>query len=377
MIYLDNSATSYPKPQSVVSEYRKAILSYYSNPGRGGYENALKTQEKVYETRAKLAEFFGCEDERNVVFTMNCTMAVNMVLKGILNEGDHVLVSDVEHNCVIRPLETLKRQSKIKYDTFKVSFYDDAKTLNSIKEKVNESTKLIFCTHASNVLGVALPIEAIGAFCKENNIHFAIDAAQSGGVLPIDMKRCHISFLCLAPHKGLYSPMGLGVLLTDGTPLKSFAEGGTGSASALLSQPQIMPDKLESGTVNVPAIVALSSGIDYIRKVGREEIYQKEKALMQQLFLALKRERCKLYCDFERVRAFSPVLSFNIPNVSSEACAAYLAKNGIYVRAGLHCAALPHRKIGTIEEGTVRISPSFFTTQQEINYAISTIKKLL
>ena len=378
MIYLDNSATSYPKPEGVKSAIYKATKYYYSNPGRGGYSNSLITAQKIFEVREKTAAFFSCEDVQNVVFCLNCTMAINTVIKGILHEGDHVVISDLEHNSVLRPLETLKRQNKIKYDVFETDFYSHDITLLHLRQKVQANTKLVICTHASNVLGIALPIERIGKFCKENHILFCVDAAQTAGILPIDMHLFGINFLCVAAHKGLFAPMGTGILLTDGTPLNSLIEGGTGSASMRAAQPDFMPDRLESGTPNVSGIMGIGAGINYINDISLSNIHSCEKKLILDVYEQLRQfENIKFYCDYKKCPCFSNALSFNIDGFPSEEVARILNDNGIATRAGLHCAPLAHRKIGTTGAGTVRISPSVFTTQSEINYTIDTIKKIV
>ena len=376
MIYLDNSATSFPKPEQVYETYKKAIKSYFSNPGRGGYANSNKTAEKIYDVRVKTADLFGCDDERNVIFTPNCTTSVNIVIKGILNQNDHVIISDLEHNCVSRPIHKLFLKGRIKYDIFKTDFYDDEITLNNIKRLIKPETKMVICTHASNVLGFCLPIKEIGKICKDNGIFFVVDAAQSAGLIDIDIGRDNIDFLCCAPHKGLFAPMGTGLLICSDNSLDSLIEGGTGSASANLIQPDNLPDKLESGTLNVPGIIALGAGIDYINQMGISNIHSKECSHILKISDFFKGKIIS-YCEHTKFRRFSPVFSFNIPSMGSEDTASFLNQNGICVRAGLHCSALAHKKIGTSECGTVRISPSFFTNDKEINYTISTIKKLL
>ena len=378
MIYLDNSATSYPKPKEVYETYKNAIKYYFSNPGRGGYENSLLSAEKIFETREKVAAFFGEENAENVVFTANCTTSINMVLKGLLEPGDHVLTSDMEHNAVMRVLEKLKRESSIKYDKFHVDFYDESNTLCSLKKAICPQTKLVICTHASNVTGVCLPLQEIGEICKRYHIFFAVDAAQSGGILPIDVRKQHIDFLCLAPHKGLLAPMGSGILIGDGALLRSLIEGGTGSRSADMLQPAFMPDRLESGTANVSGIICIGAGIDYINKQGRESILRHERECVLSLHRALSAcDKTVLYADYDKLRQFAPVFSFNIANIPSEEVSQLLAQRHICSRAGLHCAPATHLKIGTIDTGTVRLSPSYFTTNKDINYTISTIKNLV
>ncbi|MBQ6380107.1 MAG: aminotransferase class V-fold PLP-dependent enzyme [Clostridia bacterium] len=378
MIYLDNSATSYPKPKEVYRCFMNAIKHYFSNPGRGGYDNALLTAEKIFEIREKTAAFFGEDRCENVVFTANCTTAVNTVIKGVLKPGMHVLVSDLEHNAVMRPLEELRRQNKITYDIFSTDFYDDEETLQSIKNAIQPHTKLLFCTHASNVVGAALPIRKIGRLCRQEGILFAVDAAQSAGILPIHKKRDGIDFLCLAPHKGLFAPMGTGVLIGDGRHLNTLVEGGTGSFSLQRIQPAVMPDRFESGTANVAGIIALGAGLDFIERTGRKTIENADRQHILQLQAAFDSlPQVKTYVNFENLAAFAPVFSFNIGDIPSETVADALSQAGICVRAGLHCAPSAHKKIGTLEQGSVRISPSFFTTNSEINHTISTIKKLI
>lgn len=378
MIYLDNSATSYPKPESVYKAMDHTTKYYFANPGRGGYDVSLKTAEKIYEVREKLADFFGAPAAENCMFTYNCTAAINTVIKGILNSGDHVLISDLEHNSVVRPLEKLKRESSIKYDIFKTDIYNSDKTIDNIKSLLKAETKLIICTHASNVIGASLPVEKIGKLCKEKDIYFALDCAQSGGILPLDMKESGVNFLCLAGHKGLFGAMGTGVLISDGSEVDSLFEGGTGSNSKSLLQPEFMPDKLEAGTANVSGIISIGAGIDFIKKIGREKIKQKEENHILQLNSFFKEEeKIVTYANYEKMFDFAPVISFNIKGAASEEVANFLAQNDIAVRAGLHCSPLAHKKIGTYESGTVRISPSYFTTNSEINYTIRTIKKAI
>lgn len=378
MIYLDNSATSFPKPKTVYDSYSGAIKYYHSNPGRGGYENSLQTAEAIYNVREKTADFFGASQAENVVFTQNCTMAENMVIKGILQPGDHVLISDLEHNSVVRPLEKLRLQNRITYDLFHVDFYAPSHTLREIESKIRPNTKLLFCLHASNVLGVVLPIRNIGKICRKHNILFAVDAAQSGGILPLHMQDCSIDYLCLACHKGLFSPMGLGALICQAELPETLVEGGTGSLSLQRMQPTFLPDKLESGTLNVCGIIAMGAGIDFIRNAGRENILQQEKKHIIQLHNELSQfAQIQTYVDVTKLKEFSPVFAFNIKDKSSETVADLLAKKEIAVRGGFQCSLLAHKKIGTENCGVCRISPSFFTKRSDINYVISTIKNMI
>lgn len=378
MIYLDNSATSFPKPNQVYSSLLKNARKYSANPGRAGYKMSMDTAKRIYEVRENLTEFFGAPSPDCVVFTLNCTYAVNTVLKGVLKEGDHVLCSDIEHNCVLRPLEKMRSVSGISYDIYNTDFYNDNATLSDIVGKIKPETKLIICNNASNVFGVLNPIEKIGKLCKDKGILFAVDAAQSGGVLNINMQKMNINFLCLPSHKSLYGIMGAGVLITDGTTIDTtIIEGGTGSDSLNFSQPTFMPDMFEAGTLPVLAIESIGDGLNFIKNIGIENIYGHEKELILYLDSELRKsDKVNLYVDYDKLSDFSPILSFNIDGVSSEQTAFELAKKGICVRAGYHCSALAHKKMATLNGGTLRISPSFFTTKSDINYTISTVKKL-
>ena len=379
MIYLDNSATSYPKPQKVHSSLISNSRQYSANPGRGGYKMSINTANKIYSVRENLADFFNTHSPDCVAFTLNCTYAINTVLKGILKSGDHVLCSDIEHNCVLRPLEKMRSSVGISYDIFKTDIYNDNATLSDIVGKIKPETKLIICNNASNVFGILNPIQKIGKLCKEKGILFAVDAAQSAGVLRIDMQKMNINFLCIPSHKSLYGIMGAGVLISDGTAIdNTIIEGGTGSDSLSAFQPDYFPDMLESGTLPVLAVESIGDGLNFIRKMGIENIYTHEKELILYLNSKLREmNSLNIYVDYDKLGDFSPIMSFNIKDMSSEDVASELADKGICVRAGYHCSALAHKKMATLNGGTVRISPSFFTTKSEINYTIGTIKKLL
>lgn len=373
MIYLDNGATSYPKPKKVIDEVTKSLSVYGANPGRSGYNMCIKTSEKIYETREKLSHMFKLQNPQNVVFTANCTTALNYAIKGIVKGNMRVLISDVEHNAVYRPLKKLEREKNVKLDIFETYEGDLEKTFLSFKSHVFNTTKAVVCTHASNVLGYALPIKEIARFCKEWGIIFIVDAAQSAGHLPIDMN-WGIDCLCLSAHKGLMAPMGLGVLLVnDGVCIDTIIEGGTGSLSSDEHQPLFLPDRFESGTVNVPAITGLNAALDFISQY--DKIYTDEVKKLQYIYNSLlKLKGVKLYTSFPKAGLYTPVLSFNLGDIPSEEVAQYLSDYGIAVRSGLQCAPLAHKKIGTQKCGTVRISPSHFTTYKEIDYAICTLK---
>lgn len=285
MIYLDNAATTGKKPQSVINAVDSSLREYCANPGRSGHAVSMKTAAAVYNTRQELADFFGATGAENVVFTMNCTHSINCVIKGLLKAGDRVVTSSLEHNAVMRPLYKVGAA----VDVAAVSLTDDNITLNNFERLIRPDTKLVICTGASNVLGKALPIVQIGALCRIRGVPFAVDAAQTAGVFPINMQKQDIDYLCIAPHKGLYAPMGIGVLICE-KPLKNtILEGGTGTNSAELVQPDFLPERLESGTVNVPGIMGTAAGLKYVKKLGTEKIYSHEMALCGLLYTELEK----------------------------------------------------------------------------------------
>lgn len=373
MIYFDNAATSGVKPQGVIKAVENALKNYSANPGRSGHALAQKTAEKVYETREKIADFFGAKAPDNVIFTMNCTHSLNIVIKGILRRGDHIIISNLEHNAVLRPL----KKWGVSYDVVNVDFADDGKTVENFKNKFKTNTKMVLCTAASNVFGKMLPLKELGKICKERGVFFAVDAAQGAGVIPINMEEMNIDFLCIAPHKGLYSPTGIGILITDKFIHNTLIEGGTGTNSLELTQPMMLPERLESGTLNIPAIFGVFAGIDFVRSKGIDKIYSHEMMLIQKLYKSLKNtEGIILYTPQPKMGEYAPVLSFNYGDLHSEKVGNFLAEKSIAVRAGLHCAPLAHKAFGTENRGTVRVSVSAFNTMLEIEEFYSAIKSL-
>lgn len=363
MIYFDNAATSGVKPQGVVNAVKYALENYSANPGRSGHTLSVNAAEKVYETREKLSRFFNSNGAETVTFTQNCTHSINCVLKGILKKGDHCIISSLEHNAVVRPLV----KTGISYSVATVSLSDDKKTVENFKEKIKPNTRLVLCMGASNVLGKILPIKAIGEICKAKGIVFCVDAAQTAGVIPIDMQKMNIDFLCIAPHKGLYAPMGVGVLIARKNLPNTIIEGGTGTNSLELYQPDTLPERLESGTINVPAILGISAGVDYVEKIGINKLYKAELGLIQKLYSSIANlDGITVYTHYPKEGVYAPLLSFNVKGMDSSKAASILSQNGIAVRGGLHCSPFAHRQIGTLENGTVRVSVSSFNNQREI-----------
>ncbi len=377
MIYFDNGATSYPKPLAV----RKAVSGYFNkygaNPGRGGHNMAMATASQVFHTREKLGEFFGCEASE-VVFTLNCTHSNNIVIAGLLKEGDHVIISDMEHNSVLRPIHRLASKGIITY-SIATTYEDNNKTIDSISNLIRANTKLIIMIHGSNVTGQVLPVNKIGRLCKEKGILFMVDGAQTAGVLDIDVVRDNIDFLTIAAHKGLFATTGTGVLIAKGhSHLDAVFTGGTGSVSTDFIQPDFMPDKLESGTANTLGIISLGAGIDFINTQSREALYNKEHSLGKYLYDNLSKiGNIIIYSPNPAVENWLPVISFNIGNISSEIIGERLNAIGIATRCGLHCAPLCHEKLGTFAQGTVRISLSPFNNKGQINFLLENLKKII
>lgn len=377
MIYLDNAATTYPKPVSVLRAVNLALRKYGANPGRSGHDMSMAAAEEIYRCRTAAADFFHAPGPECVAFTLNCTHAVNYVLKGLLKPGDHVVTSCLEHNAVARPLYALS-QAGVEVTQAQVFPGDNDKTVDAFRHAIRAETRLIVCTHASNVWGIRLPVERIAALGHEYRIPIAVDCAQSAGVLPIDLADSGIDYLCAAGHKGLYGPMGTGLLITaGGSGLNTLIEGGTGTNSLQAEQPDTMPERMESGTQNMPGIAGLRAGIEFVRSRGVDRIFQHEMALIRYLYQRLSRMKTvRLYTEEPTPRYFVPVLSFNVGELPSEVVGRKLNEHGIAVRAGIHCAPSAHRFYGTQEQGAVRVSPSVFTRREEMERLVQVLSSI-
>lgn len=361
-VNFDNAATTYPKPPDVRLAVQKAVLRY-GNAGRGGHPIAARTSELVYAARERAAAFFGTEPELTV-FTLNCTHALNLAIQGIGASGGHFIISNLEHNSVLRPVYALAKAGKIRYSIAAV-YPRMEDTLESFSALMRPDTAAVVCTLASNVTGQLLPWREIGALCQKRGICFIADGAQVCGTYPVSLKDDHINILCTAGHKGLYGITGTGLLLSDGKyPLPPLMRGGSGSLSDLPDQPDSMPDVLESGTLNVIGAASLKAGIEFVRRKGISSIRSHEQALCRQLEGILKTiPGVSVYRDPEGT--YAPILAFNIGDMPSEDAAQILGKKGFCLRAGLHCAPLAHRHIGT-GEGALRFSPSVFSRAEDV-----------
>lgn len=376
MIYLDNAATTYPKPPSVQNAVASALHRFGANPGRGGHAMSMATAEEVYRTRCAVSDFFHAPGPECVAFTMNCTHALNAVLKGLLRPGDHVVVSCLEHNAVMRPLHKLE-QCGVTVTQARVVPGDNDATVDAFRRAMRENTRLVVCTHVSNVWGIRLPVARIAAMAHLYGVPVCVDAAQSAGILPVFLEEDGVDYLCAAPHKGLYAPMGTGLLVTArGGELDTILEGGTGTNSVSLKQPEEMPERLESGTINVPGIAGLRAGLAFVRQKGMERILRHEVDVMRQIYRALHRtEGVELFTGEPDGETFAPVVSFRVRGDASEQTAAALTAQGVAVRAGLHCAPCAHAFMGTLESGAVRVCPSAFTTGRDVQGFVTALRQ--
>ena len=366
MIYLDNSATTFPKPAQVLRASDSAMRRS-ANPGRSGHRMSLGAGRIVYSARRTAAQLFGMNDETRVILTPGCTFSLNTVIKGLLHEGDHVVVSSLEHNAVMRPLKALENRG-VTFSKAQVYAGDNDRTVDSFRRCINARTKMIICTHASNVWGIRLPVERLCALAHAYGLLFVVDAAQSAGVLPLDMTDGYDA-VCVAGHKGLYGPMGTGLLLLgDNIAPEELTQGGTGSNSFSLSQPEDIPDRYESGTPNLSGAAGLEAGMRFVMSKGTEKIHSYEMKLIRQLYAQLeKMSHIRLYTPMPDSEGFVAVLSFNADGFDSEEIAELLDRHGIAVRAGLHCSPCAHEAAGTLNTGAVRVSVSAFTRENDIN----------
>lgn len=366
MIYFDNAATTYPKPGSVIKTAERALYDYGANPGRSGHRLSMMTSMQVYAARERCADFFGGNAE-NTAFTLNCTHALNFAIKGVCSAVGrcHVITTDLEHNSVIRPLHALSSQGKIAY-SIADSGDNSEKLIASVKSLIKRDTKVIVMTAGCNVDGRITPLKEIAQLCREKNICLIADCAQAAGVIPLSLDD-GINIICAPGHKGLYGPMGTGLLITDGKyTLSSLIEGGTGSNSGEIDQPDFLPDMLESGTINTPGAIALGSGVAYVEATGVQKIFRHESQLCSAFIERMKKNKRVIIYRSESVKDYLPVVSFNIEDEDASNVAQTLSDGGFYLRSGLHCNFLAHKKLGTMPHGTVRLAPSVFNTKSDI-----------
>ena len=375
MIYLDNAATTLRKPQPVIDAV-VAAMTNLGNSARGTHDGSLSASRIIYGTREKLAELFGCPRPDHVVFTCNSTEALNMAICGLLNPGDHVISTDLEHNSVLRPLYRMEAERNVSL-SFVPADRQGNLDYGDFARLIRPETRAIVCTHASNLTGNAVDIGRVGEIAHAHGLTFIVDASQTAGVLPINMSAQYIDILCFTGHKSLMGPQGTGGLcLGEGINLRPWKVGGTGVQTYSRSQPEQLPTLLEAGTLNGHGIAGLSAALDYIRKVGMDTIREKEEALMRRFYAGVSAvPGVTVYGDFTAPR--TAVAALNIRDYDSGEVADALSQDyGIATRPGAHCAPRMHRALGTEHQGAVRFSFGWFNTEAEIDTAIQAVKEL-
>ncbi|MDR5658899.1 aminotransferase class V-fold PLP-dependent enzyme [Serpentinicella sp. ANB-PHB4] len=376
MIYLDNAATSFPKPKIIHQKLDEYLSNYAANPGRSGHRMALESSEAIFKVRELICQLFNIASPMQVIFTSSATESLNLAIKGTLYKGDHVITTSMEHNSVLRPIKALES-----FGITNTIIYCNENGMidpKDVEESILPNTKLIAMTHASNVTGTLMPIVEIGEIAKKNNVYFLVDGAQTAGVLPIDIEKMNIDLLAVPAHKGLLGMQGLGILyIKEGLDVRHFKEGGTGSKSQELIQPLILPDRYETGTPNTPGIIALGASIEFILDKGIKKIREHEEELTKYFIDKIQTiDKIKVYGAHHLGKQAS-VVSINIKEEDSCDIGSCLDRMfNIAVRSGFHCAPLAHETIGTSEQGTVRFSFGYFNTKEEIDIVLKAIKEI-
>ena len=372
MIYLDNAATTMIKPLAVSRAVMKAMQTMAS-PGRGGHEPAMRAAKTVFECRMEAAELFHVPSPEQIVFTLNATHGLNIAINSLARKGSKVLVSGYEHNSVTRPLAALGAEIHVA----QAPLFDSAAMLAAF-EKQLPGMQLAVCTHVSNVFGYILPIYDIARLCREQGVPLIVDASQSAGILAVDYEQLGAAFIAMPGHKGLFGPQGTGILIVCTDRLgEALIQGGTGSLSAELEQPQLLPDRFESGTPNVPGIAGLCAGLSFLQYVGVDQVGAHEQALAQTLIEGLRSINSLTVFHADDPACQSGVISVRSDKLGAEALAARLSEAGVCTRAGLHCAPTAHETAGTLDTGTVRLSISWFNTREEILDTVSIFQKIM
>jgi cysteine desulfurase family protein len=377
MIYLDNAATSFPKPESVFFEIDKCMRTYCANPGRGSHAMSVQSAMTVTKTRERIAKLLNIQNDLNICFTKNATEALNLGIYGCLSKGDHVITTCMEHNSVLRPLKTLE-----KYNDIKITIIsgDELGRIDpmEIKKSINKKTRLIVCTLSSNVNGIIMPVQEISKIASDNGLIFLLDASQGLGGIDVDLKKINAGMVAFPGHKGLLGPQGTGGLyVAPDISLRPIMSGGTGSKSEILFQPEIIPDKYESGTLNTPGIAGLGAGVEFILQTGINEIKMKKNLLIKRLYEGISyNKRIKMYSPDKTIEN-SGIVAFNIKDTDSSEVSYSLDKiYNIASRAGLHCAPLAHYHFETQKTGIVRLSVGYFNSIADIDNAIIAINKI-
>lgn len=383
-LYLDNAATSYPKPPAVLSAVQYAMREGGGNPGRSGHRLARAAGQLVYDTRVAIASLFGDDAPEHVVFTHNATYAINLALKACLRAGDHVILSNLEHNAVLRPIVAMTQTGLCSYSTFSVPTDTppdeawEAAVLRSLAACVRPNTRAVVVTHTSNLCGITLPLQKIGDFCHAHRLLFFVDASQSAGCIEIDAPRMHVDALCFPAHKGLYGIGGCGAILFSrrlfekSDTLQTRIEGGSGVHSRERTMPSFLPERLEAGTLPVIPIAALGAGIRFVSEVGVAQIGAHEASLAKDLKERLATlPSCTVYAPAHH----TGVVLFNCEGITPQSLGAYLDEAEVCVREGLHCAPLAHEALGTGENGAVRVSFGAYNRPQDVDRFFSALKQ--
>lgn len=374
MIYLDNAATTYPKPEKVYDAILDCMKNYCANPGRAGHKMAMRAGREIYDARENIAKLFNIDDPMNIVFTHNATDSLNVAIKGSVKRGDHIITTSMEHNSVIRPIKALEAEGI--ENTVVQCDNEGFLNINDVERAIKPNTKLIVTTHASNVCGTLIDIKGVGEIAKKYNIVYLVDASQTAGVYDINIKELNIDMLAAPGHKCLLGPQGTGILyIRDGLKVDILKEGGTGSQSEDLFQPELLPDKYESGTHNTPGIAGLNEGVKFILEEGIDKIRKHEEELCQYMLDRLKEIPNICIYGPKDSKKRAAVISINIENIDSGEITFLLdSEYNIATRSGIHCSPLAHQSLGTLKQGAVRFSLGYFNTKEDVDSAIQALK---
>ncbi|WP_408955313.1 aminotransferase class V-fold PLP-dependent enzyme [Natroniella sp. ANB-PHB2] len=376
MIYLDNAATTWPKPEKVYQTMDDFMRSYGANPGRAGYQMANQAGEIIFAARRLLARLFNAASIQEIIFTANATEALNLAIKGYVRPGDHIITTSLAHNSILRPVKELEKRG-VEVSIIKVDQKGQVQ-IEEIRSALRKNTKLVVMAHASNVTGSLLPIKEVSQLVADSEVKLLVDAAQTAGVYQIDVQKLGVDMLAFTGHKALFGPQGTGGLyLKEGIELKPLIQGGTGSYSEDINQPKLRPDLYESGTPNTVGIAGLKAGVEFILAEGLDKIKEHENNLIIYLQEQLKQiSEVTLYGTLD-LKKKAPLLAFNLGVENSGEIGYILDKAfNISVRTGLHCAPLAHESLGTLEQGVIRVSPSYFNTRGEIREFIIAINEI-
>lgn len=378
LTYLDNAATTFPKPRRVIERMNDLMQNGGGNPGRSSHVLAMKASETVFESREELSDFFGAAGPEQVCFSLNATSSLNFCIKGLLHRGDHVLISDMEHNAVLRPVYRLWRDGVIDYSVFPTFVLEDegrkTKIIHGILSRLRRNTRMIICSGASNLCSMIMPLGEIGELCRREGILFVVDGAQCAGHIPISLEEMKIDALCIPSHKGLLGPQGCGAaILGKGVMPKTLVEGGNGINSLEADTSGELPERYEAGTLPTPAIAGLCEGVRTVRALGIERIAEHERELFRRALIGLSQiEGVRIYCPHHE----GSVLLFNKDGIDSEELCLALSERGICTRGGYHCSALGHKTLGTTNGGALRVSFGVYNSSYDVDKLCEALREI-